>query len=134
MLKDHKPNFSVHSTCCLINPSKCKIVVISKKILDDINGSIISTTKTNKFKNTASVRKWFNRLKNKSSLSFICFEVCEFSPSITKRLFSKALNFAAKHCQTISQHCEVILHAKQSLLFSDNCPWKKRSANNKFDV
>ena len=63
-LKDHKPNFSDHPTCRLINPSKSEIGVISKLILDDINASIISSTKINQWKNTASVLKWFNSLKN----------------------------------------------------------------------
>lgn len=29
---------------------------------------------------------------------------------------------------------EVILHAKRSLLFNDDCPWGKKSASNLFDV
>ena len=40
-LKDHKPNFSDHPTCRLINPSKSEIGVISKLILDDINAFIL---------------------------------------------------------------------------------------------
>ena len=50
------------------------------------------------------------------------------------KLLSKALNFASKHRQITSQEREIILHAKRSLLFSDNCPWEKKSANNQFDV
>jgi len=110
-LKDHKPNFSDHPTCRLINPSKSEIGVISKRILDDINASVISSTKINQWKNTASVLKWFNSLNNKSSLSFICFDVCEFYPSITEKLLSKALNFASEHRQITSQEREIILHA-----------------------
>ena len=68
-LKDHKPNFSDHPTCRLINPLKSEIGTISKHILDDINACIITSTKINQWKNTASVLKWFNSLENKSSLS-----------------------------------------------------------------
>ena len=96
-LKDHKQNFSDHPTCRLINPSK-----------SDINASVISSTKINQWKNTASVLKWFNSLNNKSSLSFICFDVCEFYPSITEKLLSKALNFASEHRQITSQEREII--------------------------
>ena len=46
-LKDHEPNFSDHPMCRLINPSEYEIGVISKLILDDINASIISSTKIN---------------------------------------------------------------------------------------
>ena len=133
-LKDHKPNFYDHPTCRLRNPSKSEIGVISKRILDVINASIISSTKINQWKNTASVMKWFNSLKNKSSLSFICFDVCEFYPSITEKLLSEALNFASEHHQITSQEREINLGAKRSLLFSDNCQWEKNSANNQFDV
>ena len=133
-LKDHKPNFQGHPSCRLINPSKPEVGVISKHILDEINTSIISSSKINQWKNTSSVLKWFNCLENKNSLSFISFNVCEFYPSITEKLLSKALDFASKYRPIYSHEREIILHAKRSLLFNDNCPWEKKSANNLFDV
>ena len=133
-LKDHKPNFQDHPTCRLINPSKSEIGVISKHILDEINTSIINSTKINQWKNTSSVLKWFNSLENKNSLSFICFDVCEFYPSITEKLLSNALDFATKYRRITGHEREIILQAKRSPLFSENCPWEKKSANNLFDV
>ena len=88
----------------------------------------------NQWKNTSSVLKWFNCLENENSLSFICFDVCEFYPSITEKLLSKALDVASKYRPIYSHEHEIILHAKRSLLFNDNCPWEKKSANNLFDV
>ena len=88
----------------------------------------------NQWKNTSSVLKWFNCLENKNSLSFICFDVCEFYPSITEKLLSKLLDVASKYRPIYSHEREIILHAKWSLLFNDNCPWEKKSANNLFDV
>ena len=73
-------------------------------------------------------------MENKNSLSFICFDVCEFYPSITEKLLSKALDFASTYRQITSHERKIILHAKRSLLFSDNYPWEKKSANNQFDV
>ena len=93
-LKDHKPNFQDHPSCRLINPSKPEIGVINKHILDEINTSITSSSKINQWKNTSSVLKWFKCLENKNSLSCICFDVCEFYPSITEKLLSKALEVA----------------------------------------
>ena len=90
-LKDHKPAFNDHPTCRPINPSKSEIGVVSKHVLDEINSAIISGTQINQWKNTASVLKWFNSLENKEKLSFICFDVCEFYPSINEKLLSKAL-------------------------------------------
>jgi len=49
---------------------------------------------------------------------------------MTEKLLFKALDFASKH-QKISKHeRDTILFAKRSLLFSDDCPWEKKSANN----
>ena len=120
-LKDHKPAFHDHPTCRLINPSKSEIGVISKHILDDINTTIINKTKINQWKNTSSVLKWFNSLQHKESLSFICFDVCDFYPSITEKLLRKALDFANSY-RPISEHeRDIIIHAKRSLLLSENC-------------
>ena len=55
-LKDHKPGFHDHPTCRLINPSKSEIGIISKRILDEINTTIIQKTQINQWKNTTSVR------------------------------------------------------------------------------
>ena len=133
-LKDHKPTFSDHPTCRLINPTKSEIGVISKQILDEINTSIINSTRINRWKNTSSVLKWFNSLENKERLSFICFDVCEFYPSITEKLLCNALDFASKYRKISNHERDIILLAKRSLLFSDDCPWEKKSASNQFDV
>ena len=133
-LKDHKPAFNDHPTCRLINPSKSEIGVVSKHILDEINSAVISGTQINQWKNTASVLKWFNSLENKEKLSFICFDVCEFYPSINEKLLSKALDFASKY-RPISRHeRDIILHAKRSLLFSSDSTWEKKSSNDLCDV
>ena len=115
-LKDHKLNFYDHPTCCLINPFKSEIGAISKQILDDINASIITSTKINQWKNTVSVLQWFKNLKNKSSLSFICSVICEFYPSITEKLLSEALDFASRYHQITSQERKII-YCKQN----DHC-------------
>ena len=48
-LKDHKTTFHDHPTCRLINPTKSEIGVISKQILDEINTSIVNSTRINQF-------------------------------------------------------------------------------------
>ena len=67
---------------------------LSKTILDEINTSIISCTWINQRKITSSVLKWFIALENKETLSFICFDVCDFYTSINGKLLSKAMDFA----------------------------------------
>ena len=64
----------------------------------------------------------------------ICFDVCEFYPSITEKLLSKALDFASKYRKISKHERDIILFAKRSLLFSDDCPWEKKSGCNQFDV
>ena len=81
-----------------------------------------------------SVLKWFNSLQNKEKLSFTCFDLCEFYPSINEKLLSKALDFASKY-RPISRHeRHIILHAKRSLLFSSDSTWENKSSNDLFDV
>ena len=133
-LKDHKPAFNDHPTCRLINPSKSEIGVVSKHILDEINSAVISSTQINQWKNTASILKWFNNLENKEKLSFICFDVCEFYPSINEKLLSKVLDFASKYRPIRRHERDIILHAERSLLFSSDSTWEKKSSNDLFDV
>ena len=133
-LKDHKPNFQDHPTCRLINPSKSEIGVLSKQILDEINTAIIGSTRINQWKNTSSVLKWFNALEYKETLSFICFDVCDFYPSINEKLLSKALDFAHNFRPISKNERDIIIHAKRSLLFSRDCPWEKKTSTKQFDV
>ena len=108
--------------------------MVSKHILDEINSTIISSTQINQWKNTTSVLKWFNSLENKEKLSFICFDVCEFYLSINEKLLLKALDFASKYCPISSHERDITLHAKRSLLFSNDSTWEKKSSSNLFNV
>ena len=96
-LKDYKENFLNKPTCRLINSSKPVIGKISKQLLEEINRKLVNIKKVNQWKNTSSVLQWFGRLTNKSDLSFICFDVVEFYPSISEDLLNRALDFALEH-------------------------------------
>jgi hypothetical protein len=87
-LKDHKPNFHNNPTCRLINPSKSEIGIISKKILQRINSQILKYTNLNQWKNTDSVITWFKNMPNKSTRSFITFDVVDFYPSVSEELLN----------------------------------------------
>lgn len=132
-LKDHKPNFNNKPCCRLINPAKSQIGKISKQILEKINYSIKQTTKLNQWKNTNEVIQWFNKIDNKSSYSFICFDIVEFYPSISKELLTKALDFAANYYTITEQEKSIIIHTKKSLLYDNQTPWCKKNTTN-FDV
>ena len=96
-VKDHKPNFNNNPTCRLINPAKSEIGIVSKQILQRINSKIVKSAKLNQWKNTDSVIKWFDNMPDKSTRSFISFDVVDFYPSISEELLKQALTFATQY-------------------------------------
>ncbi|GFR92971.1 hypothetical protein ElyMa_002631400 [Elysia marginata] len=125
-LKDHKENFYNNPTCRLINPCKTEIGKISKQILERINTNIRRQTKYNQWTKTRDVIHWFENIKTKKQQSFIIFDICDFYPSITKDLLEEALDFASLHTSLTGEERNIILHTKNSTLYSNNEPWQKR--------
>ena len=131
-LKDHKPNFLNNPQCRLINPYKTEIGRISKQILERINAKIIKETKLNQWKNTNEVIQWYEAISNKQQKSAIVFDICNFYPSITEALLSKALNFAKQHIRITDEEKHIVMHSKNTSLIHKNETWCKKSG--KFDV
>ena len=92
-IKYHKEDFPNRICCRLINPSKSEIGKISKAILDRINNKILESTNINQWNNTNCVIEWFDKL-NKNNCSFVVFDIENFYPSISIKLFENALLFA----------------------------------------
>ena len=84
------------------------------------------TAKFNQWKNTASAIEWFKSIKNKQHLSFICFDIEEFYPSISQDLLNKALNFASTYDNITMDERNIIIHAKKSTLIHKQQPWQKK--------
>ena len=133
-LKYPKRNFNNNPTCRSINPCKSEIDIISKKILQRINTKVIAVTGFNQWKDTESVIKWYKDIPNKPVQSFICFDIVDSYPSISEELLVKALNFASKYDEITEEEKKIIIHAKESLLFSGKEAWCKISSNSYFDV
>ena len=76
--------------------------------------------------------KIFNNVEDKQNNAFICFDVCEFYPSITEELLDKALDFAKNYTTITKQDRQIIMQTKQSLLYNDQTAWCKKNSN--FDV
>lgn len=133
-LKDHKDNFDNKPSCRLISPTKSEIGHISKVILDRIVGKVISATGFNLWKSTDAVLDWYKKIPSKQESSFINFDIVEFYPSITEKLLLKALGFAENYEKISSKEKNIIIHAKQTVVFNNQVPWKKRNADSKFDV
>ena len=86
------------------------------------------------WKNTKSVLDWFEGLDNKVERTFICFDIVNYYPSITKDLLRQALEFAAQHTNIDANEVNIIMHARRSLLFDSSKTWIKKDNPNGFDV
>ena len=128
-LKDHKPNFINNPTCRLINPCKTEIGKISKQILDRVNKRILKQTGLNQWKNTDEVIKWYDRIENVTEMAAISFDICDFYPSIDKKLLTKALTFAEQYDKITDEEKEIIMHTKRTTLYYKNTPWNKKNTN-----
>ena len=133
-MKDHKENLCNKPKCRLINPAKNNLGRVSKQILENINRTVRVNTKLNQWRSTADVIAWFNTLENKSTFSFIVFDVVDFYPSISENLLSQALNYASQFIEISQQEINIIMHSRKSLLFNEGKPWCKRNNANMFDV
>ena len=132
-LKDHKPNFNNKPSCRLINPCKPELGKISKQIVEKIVHDVKSKTNINQWKNTNDVINWFNNIENKNSHTLICFDICDFYPSISNELLQNAIKFASKYSVITDEQVHIIKHTKKTTLYKDGEPWCKKKTSN-FDV
>ena len=132
-IKDHKKAFPGRIECRLINPAKNHIGVLSKKILDKWNIKLRNLTGTNQWKNTKEVIKWFNNIKSKSEMKFFKFDIVNYYPSISEKLLSDTIKWAATHININSEEIEVVKHCRKNFLYYDNNCWVKQQ-NQDFDV
>ena len=116
-VKDHKEGFPHTLLFRLINPSKSDIGKISKSILDKINKAIVSTTSVNQWKNTADVVKWFENVPQKRVSSFVNFDVENFYPSTSMKLFTDSIKYAKNLIEITDQDLAIIMQARKTLLF-----------------
>ena len=78
------------------------------------------STTLNQWKNTDLVIKWFDNTPDKSTRSFISFDVVDFYPSISEELLKQALTFASQYDEITENEKHIIIQAKKSLLFNGN--------------
>ena len=117
-LKDHKDNFQNKLPCRLIVPSKTELGTVSKFHLDKINRTIREKLKLNQWKNTTDVITWFSKINEKQNCTFVQLDIKEFYPSISKKIFDDAINFAKTHTTISDETLRIIKHCRKSLLFS----------------
>ena len=133
-LKDHKPNFINDPTCRLLNPTKVQSGKISKQILSRVVEELREKTKLQLWKNTDSVIDWFEKLPNKKSLRFVSFDIQDYYGSITKKLFTEAIDWAQGLVNISDEERNIIFKSKGSWLFDGVSNWKKRGNSESFDI
>ena len=132
-LKDHKPNFRNNPTFRLINPNKGELGRVSKQILQRINVEVREKTALCQWRSTGDVINWFNNIQNKEKCHFIQYDIVEYYPNVTEKLLPEALNWAKIYTAISDEDKKTIITAKNTLLFQNSKPWKKKNCDNLFD-
>ena len=117
----------------MINPTKPEIGRIAKKLLEKINKDVRVKSNLQQWQNTQAVIKWFKNIERKKSHTFIKFDVVNFYPSITQEILSDAISWARKFVNITPDEENIIIQAKNSLLFKDGTPWAKKG-DSFFDI
>ena len=70
--------------------------------------------------------KWFENLQNKGELKFLQFDIVDYYSSISKELFTEAVEWAKNFTNISEKEEKAIFEAKQSILFDGASNWKKK--------
>ena len=73
--------------------------------------------------------KWFKNIQNKNNFLFIVFEIENFYPSISLTLFNSTIQFAKEISDIPDNDISIIIHARNTLLFSNGEPWVKKDGD-----
>ena len=107
---------------------------MSKSVLDKIDKAIVSTTNVNQWRNTSDVIKWFKSIPHKRVSSFVNFDVENFRPLISVKLFTDSIKYAKNVTGISDQDIAIIMQARKTLLFQNGEPWVKKSGTEDFNV
>ena len=89
---------------------------------------------TNGKTNGKTVTEWFKNIQNKNNPSFINFDIESFYPSISLKLFHKAINFIKTIHDIPEKDISIIVQCRRTLLFTNKEHWLNKSGNEEFDV
>ena len=106
------------------------------QIVENIVHEVEVRTQMKQWRNTGDVIHWFSDIKDKTSQTMICFDICDFYPSISSSLLQKSLTFASQYTNITKEEIHIITHTKKknkkTTLYKDGNPWTKKSSD--FDV
>ena len=95
---------------------------------------MILNTNLNHWRNTTTVIDWFKDVANKKQFSFIQFDVENFYPSISLKLFNEAIQYTSTITEISDSDKTTIKHSRKTLLFHNKQPWEKKFGDSDFDI
>ena len=117
----------------LINPSKTELGKVSKNIIQNIVTNVKKANHSNLWENSYDTIEWFRKIKNKSKVTFMQFDIIDFYPSITKNTLIDSINYARKYVDITKEQYEIILACRKTVLKNNGSTWVKSGSDN-FDV
>ena len=60
-------------------------------------------------------KEFYQKIKRKGQCSFVVFDIESFYPSISTKLFSKAISFTKLYYDLTSDELETIMHSRKTL-------------------
>ena len=107
---------------------------VSKAILEKVDTILVESLKVNQWKDTDNAINWFNAIKDKSQCCFIQLDIAEFYPSLTESILDTAISFAGQHPDISNENLRITKHCRESLLYNNREPRKKKNTDSCFDV
>ena len=134
-LKDHKKGWPSKISKRLLNGAKTELGKVSKIMLQGILEKVLKETGLSSWQSTRDCLEWFKGLPQDQELSFLCYDIESFYPSITEEMLEKALDFAESIVTITAKEKEIIKLARKSFLFLEGQPYIKKNSNGSlFDV
>ena len=86
-------------------------------------------------RNSYGTIEWFRKIKNKCKATFLQFNIIDFYPSITKKIYTliDSINYARKYVDITKEQYEIILAYRKTVLKNNGSTWVKTGSDN-FDV
>ena len=107
----------------LINPSKTELSRISKYIIQNIVTNVKKANHSSLWGNSYESIEWFRRIKNKSKVTFMQFDIIDFYPSITKNILIDSINYARKYVDATNEQYEIIVACRKTVIKNNESTW-----------
>ena len=129
-LKDHKETFNLRPSIRLINPAMSQVGKISKQILEKANKIIREKSGSKQWTSSSQPVEWFKNTKDKNKCKFIKYDVDAFYPSISEKLFKKAIIYARQFTEITELEEEILWQSRKGFIIKDGEVWIKKLERN----